>query len=1780
MQIGDVLVLRRKRRDLDALRRVLVAPDREHAEAADVGERIARRNGRHAAAVDPRRVHARHVLRELQGRIGRRVRRADLGACGEPRRHQRDEVRRVRQRGDHLADVIGLVDDPDEVREGRNRVREALARQHLPRHHLVEVCREAAVDERHLLARHVGLLADREARARHAGLERLEVLQRRRGLADVPLHAVRVAVRVDERERVEHVRLERLRRHVRLLVEGRGERHRVAVEVAHRVAHALRGLGEERIGAAEHDLEAVRKPVAVGVEVERIRPDLELDEVGESVVVCVLLHIRDRRERIERTLDLRGGDKVALARVPRIVAAARRLAEELVAVHIDVQIADVGAVPPVVLEAVRDAVIVRIGLRRIGRTLRRPAREVRLVRDRAFRQVRRGKPAPREVLDSADGAGRRVVRAVRHRVDLLRLRPVDERRIGRPRTVVVRQVLGDRVIEVVVVAADLQPRRERGRVLDVRVLGQRGDQLRVADRVRERQVVLAERGLAVFREVDVLEVVAARVVRHQLVLHHVRVRHPVAVDVAHVVGPDLFAREDRQGRNVIELDVRTRWKRNRDHGRRRHHIAVKGELRHRLVGCPRAVVARARARDLRKPAVEEAVEVLERCRVAGRPRVAARRIDERGIVGVALFLLLARLVAHRVGEDRFGGARARPGLDPVLDAVQLVVRPHAAVADARRREVVGDVVGVRRRRRRLRRIEEEVVRLLDRVVELQRARVEVLVRRRDRDRVRADGRQPHRELARRDAHAARREMGRLADHLAALHRADDLHAVGEVLLDVVQHVRDNRRPVLRHLDRARRIGVVEVGRKFRRLVLHVEVARARDVAGRLVLLRVRRIVHRREDAPHGVAVAPCVVLPRAVEVSERHVPHLRAARRRVPVKDEVRDADRHVAVRDRPRGVIDALGLRLALVLELELHPERALRVGLGQRHEEAHVGIGDRPERRQLALGEDLQPAERLHAADALDQNLRLAVHRHVDRERGTPPVLIVLPPVVFRIVLVHHVLPGFRDHRRVVQLGSRHDVVCNRKPETAGLRTGPVPEGGAGGPGVVRREGHGQLVGGCGDRARRGREVELAPVRDQAAGDRRQRALRAHVLVLHVHDDLLHALQEPRHRVDRIPADGVDDLVRLDVLVAVLDLEKPPPEDELLVARRIEVGQDVRDRLRRERARVLDAHDVRRRAALVDVPRRPLQLELRRHRRDVHDLDRELLRLEVRHDLVGIERRLRAEDDLELRLRIARAVEQLEAARRVVGRALLVPDADARRALRAGLVLRDERRLAPVRRRLVARLQERVEVAVRIQVGLVEREVEVDRLPLVERVADQAPAVRRRRHRRGTRDDHPHVAVGALTALVVKPVRLLPLRVDHVEAREVRRVVLRIGDVELELAVAVGDERQPLHVVRDDLVGLAVAGRPDHGVAPVRRLRRREVQVAVAVGEVDRDLLPAAAADEDVRLRRLLRRADRLRDDRLHPPDDDVLRVGRVDRDAARDDLRRDRDARRHRRVLRRAEDEEIETLLRLGRLRRAARREMDRHVLERLLQVPRVLVRRDRDDVGREVELFVVQLERELHVERRVAVDAVERDPEALRLLVVDERMVAVRERRQRRIPVDRHRQRRLLCAAVHRLRAEVRRDPVARRTDLVPMRRGGEDDARRRAHVLPLQREAVARLARRLREDVDVVLARHAVGIREGQRLDVRAGRNRDRIARLVAPAPPVEVAVGAVARRDPRVDLAPALERQVAADRQHRRLRRLALRAAHDAPVLPVVVAGRMVVGIAVQLQRLEREPEA
>ena len=236
---------------------------------------------------------------------------------------------------------------------------------------------------------------------------------------------------------------------VRLL--SREGRHVVAVEVR----LPLGRIGRLQGVLAAHDLPEVAHAVAVGVPVHGVCAEGKFLEVRQAVVVRVALRevvlaAGRRHGGVERGGDVVRGDRHAL----RDVRELELLALKALPLALVIDPADCCPIPEEVLEAVREAIAVRIVHRRVGAVLGNPGVLLvqALVPVRDMLRVRRIE-RPCEFVD---------VELLVHVHDRVRLGR-RERRIGDPRAadVVVEAVRAHAVVEPLMESADFPFRLER-----------------------------------------------------------------------------------------------------------------------------------------------------------------------------------------------------------------------------------------------------------------------------------------------------------------------------------------------------------------------------------------------------------------------------------------------------------------------------------------------------------------------------------------------------------------------------------------------------------------------------------------------------------------------------------------------------------------------------------------------------------------------------------------------------------------------------------------------------------------------------------------------------------------------------------------------------------------------------------------------------------------------------------------------------------------------------------------------------------------------------------------------------------------------------------------------------------------------------------------------------------------------------------------------------------------------------------------------------------------------
>ena len=528
-------------------------------------------------------------------------------------------------------------------------------------------------------------------------------------------------------------------RHLDLDQLGLRQRHLVVVVVAVRVtddavARVLERMADKvlalaHVTAAQHDFVAVRQSVAIGVVVEGIRADLEFDEVGEAVVVRVGLGEELVLDvRVVERLDLVGRDLKRLARVARVVPAARHapvgIRGRAFGVIRRFHEADVRPVPDVILVAVRQPVAVGVFLRRVGRVLRGPELPVRL--DCRIQLAVAAAPVlERNVFKLRE---RRLLVVLRIRVADVALDALHAEELRS-------------VVEVGVVAADLHVGRERAAAHHPR-LRQARDERRIFRVHRVREVVLVVVVVQQRREVVARDLAGLVEDTHAEPVDE-DIRDAVLVDVAHVVGGQVLLGEHGLDERIVIRAVVQLVRRQRDLGADIDDARILGGRPAVQVGVGEhgAGIRRvaALAADL-QPGVEEGVLLLVGVHIAAggiRVAVGVDRILTPRVLRDAT-APLADLVA--VGIDR--PALVKAAVVERLEARERreVRRIHAALADARRRAIA------LRKRRALagrRPVWNELQRLgrVDRVVERARLAVAVLVHDGHRDRLFAGGRE-------------------------------------------------------------------------------------------------------------------------------------------------------------------------------------------------------------------------------------------------------------------------------------------------------------------------------------------------------------------------------------------------------------------------------------------------------------------------------------------------------------------------------------------------------------------------------------------------------------------------------------------------------------------------------------------------------------------------------------------------------------------------------------------------------------------------------------------------------------------------------------------------------------------------------------------------------------------------------------------------------------------------------------------------------------------------------
>ena len=550
-------------------------------------------------------------------------------------------------------------------------------------------------------------------------------------------------------------------------------------------------------------------------------------------------------------------------------------------------------------------------------------------------------------------------------------------------------------------AADFQVRRERlphvrRRPGRERARHERGVRQVAVQRIEVRVVV---------ERVDLgLHFGAGAVDLHQAVLAvGVQVRHAVLVDVAQVVRRAPFAREDRFQvavgvgvRRVVEVilarqrDFAHEALRVRECGRIGAELAVR-----RVEAHERARVGADFVADVDDPAVEEAVEQ----RQAGRRAVAEelvgvaqrderrrrRRLVERVDVAVGVLLVLRRQ-GDAFAPD-VAGAEA--------------VRVHVDRGEGRQRRVVAAV-----------RVHVDVLRRIDHEVEVARRLRAVLVRHRQRDRLRARRGERELELAAcRNGALVRRRAGRNRRRLA-LHRQLDLRRRRhEVALDVAD------RPRTRVLDADRRL----VGDRFVRLARHedlrVDVLRIhRERLEVLVEFLVRDAVGGRAVRQDHRRNLDAVLVRGRRAVEEREVDVLLC---RQVAGGELEDVDRDII----RRGVVVVIHH-----FRIQVQRRQRERIGrLGALDQEADLQLrvaGRRqPDRERARRRADVRFGISRHSVVAArgDLHARRRVHLHVDGE-----LLAVVLHVLVHLLHHHAVAPRRLEGEalRLRQHAARHRV------------------------------------------------------------------------------------------------------------------------------------------------------------------------------------------------------------------------------------------------------------------------------------------------------------------------------------------------------------------------------------------------------------------------------------------------------------------------------------------------------------------------------------------------------------------------------------------------------------------------------------------------------------------------------------------------------------------------------------------------------------------------------------
>ena len=771
---------------------------------------------------------------------------------------------------------------------------------------------------------------------------------------DVADHLLRFGVPVAARDEAQ----EHLHRRAVLFHDARGA---VGREVGHVVAVRVAGLRAVQRIEAHHDFPAVAHVVAVRIPVGRVRAEDELLEIGQAVVIEVGV-VREpvlgkRLARIEARLDVGGGNLVALEDVVHVEALVDvLLARTRIRRRGARRVPDVGGVPEEVLPAVRQAVTVRVGHRRVhaaglaGR-LRGPLLEVRGAR---VEDVRPRVGFPRRLLVLVE-------------VD------VGRREVGR--------------VEAGREATELETRRE-GQA-DRRIAAARrdaeGHAVSIARQAAGEEVLVgvAAREVAqVVRHDHVLARVVAHRQRNQVaavpVRHRERIRHAVLVDVAEVVGRHPFLREDRLDLRVdVAAVLRLLGRELHDAGTDLARTLRQDRVAENRLGL--VTLARGAVED---PAVEEGVLVARIVRVEVGHRVAvelrrgharlraARRVEgdvhavQRAVVvrtrdlvteGVDLFADVLRAVPAEVEVLR---ARESRAVDPGVALAELVAAEERVLLGERRGGHAAERTR-RDRREELRRGHLELPRpaLIAAVLVLD-DEGDILVALRVAE-VRIE------DAARGLGHVL---LGRVLAAEEGDLDAGERRDAGEVALHVALDLPANR---MRHRDAARHFPAV-------RVLLRVDDADRLHVVHEHTGLIAHVVLARRRVARRQLRVADDFRLDgEAVE---------RGDFRTVHILDEEVDRQR-VADLD----IVHArLGVRI-LVVKLEEARVRLARAVLAHGHLDLQL-VGE----ERIPVAElDLDLARAVVLVERLrrdDHDLRIVEHRHADRIGRLGPVLHVL--------------------------------------------------------------------------------------------------------------------------------------------------------------------------------------------------------------------------------------------------------------------------------------------------------------------------------------------------------------------------------------------------------------------------------------------------------------------------------------------------------------------------------------------------------------------------------------------------------------------------------------------------------------------------------------------------------------------------------------------------------------------------------------------------------------------